>query len=223
VRLEEVRARFAVMPRELPKAPAALLPIVLPNPEAAELPRREWPGERRPAAVLVLFHPDTPRDQEAQVVLIERSTGPHRHAGQIAFPGGALEQGESAVEAALREAREEIGLDAESAGVVVAGLLPPIAVPVSGFIVDQVVAFAGAPPSLVPDGHEVSAVFSAPVTAFLPDAPIEMITAERDGFRLRYGAYRIGQRLVWGATAGMLGRIGAFLATGRDQHERRRR
>lgn len=221
VRLEEVRARFAVMPRELPKAPAALLPVVLPGPGTSRPPRREWPAERRPAAVLVLFHPAAQPDDEAQVVLIERSTGPHRHAGQIAFPGGAVEPGESAVEAALREAHEEIALDAEPAGVRVAGLLPPVEVPVSGFVVDQVVAFADTPPSLAPDLREVAAVFSVPVAAFLPDAPIEMITAERDGFRLRYGAYRVGERLVWGATAGMLGRIGAFLATGPDRHKGR--
>jgi 8-oxo-dGTP pyrophosphatase MutT (NUDIX family) len=212
MRLDDVRARFALMPRVLPEAPAALAPVVLPNPDGSSPRRRERPGERRRAAVLVLFHPAAPDDDQAQVVLIERSAGPHRHSGQIAFPGGALEQGESAVEAALREASEEIGLDARAAGVHIVGVLPPVEVAVSGFMVDQVVAFADPAPSLVPDGREVAAVFSAPIAAFLPGSPIEMVTAERDGFRLRYGAYRIGERLVWGATAGMLGRLGAFLA-----------
>ena len=146
------------------------------------------------------------------MVLIERSSGPHRHAGQVAFPGGALESGESAVEAALREAHEEIGLDTGGSGVAVVGVLAPVDVTVSGFVVEQVLAFADDLPALVSDGREVAAVFTAPVATFLPGSPIEMVTAERDGFKLRYGAYRVGDRLVWGATALMLGRLGAFLA-----------
>ena len=54
-------------------------------------------------------------------------------------------------------------------------------------------------------------VFAAPLAAFLPDAPIAIVTDERDGYRLRYGAYPIGEHMVWGATAMMLGRLGAYL------------
>lgn len=212
MRYEEVRARLATVPGELPPAPAELAAVALPADSrvAPQIPR--WPATRRRAAVLVLFHPGADEGGSAQVVLIERSAGPHRHAGQIAFPGGALEAGESSIEAALREAHEEIGLDARAAGVLVAGVLAPVDVPVSGFLVEQVVAFSPAPPAVAPDGREVAAVFTAPIDTFLPGAPIEIVTAERDGFRLRYGAYRVGERLVWGATAGMLGRLGAYLA-----------
>lgn len=66
---------------------------------------------------------------------------------------------------------------------------------------------------LVPDGHEVAAIIHAPLAAFLTSAPIEMVSADRDGLRLRYGAYRVGDHLVWGATAGILGRLGVYLAT----------
>ena len=55
------------------------------------------------------------------------------------------------------------------------------------------------------DGYEVAAVFSAPLAAFLPEGAIEIVTDERDGYRLRYGAYPIGEHMVWGATAMMLG------------------
>jgi len=67
-------------------------------------------------------------------------------------------------------------------------------------------------PRLSPEEREVAAVFSAPLDAFMPGAPIEIITAEREGLRLRYGAYRVGRHLVWGATATILGRLGALLA-----------
>ena len=55
-------------------------------------------------------------------------------------------------------------------------------------------------------------MFGAPLAAFIAGAPIEMVTAERDGYRLRYGGYRVGEHHVWGATAMMLGRLGAYLA-----------
>ena len=139
--------------------------------------------------------------------------GDHRHAGQVSFPGGAIDpDDESVVAAALREAAEEVGLDVAQAGVRVLGTLAPIDVRVSGFLVHPVIALAERAPLTVADGHEVAAVFSAPLAAFLPGAPIEIVTAERDGVRLRYGAYRVGDRLVWGATAGILGRLGAYLA-----------
>ncbi len=213
MRIDQVRQRLAIMPTHLPPTPPALVPVALAahGETTPRIPR--WPVERRRAAVMVLFHP-APRSDEAQVVLIERSSGPHRHAGQVSFPGGALEGDESAVEAALRETAEEIGLDAHAASVKVAGVLPQVDVPVSGFLVDQVVGFVDELPTLTPDGREVAAVFSAPVDAFLPGAPIEMVTEPRDGFVLRYGAYRVGRWLVWGATAGMLARLGAYLDSG---------
>ena len=48
-------------------------------------------------------------------------------------------------------------------------------------------------PELTPDGYEVAAILTAPLAAFLPGAPIEIVTAERDGYRLRYGGYRVGE------------------------------
>lgn len=176
---------------------------------------------RRPAAVLILIHPDS--DGEAFLVLTERSPGGHRHAGQISLPGGAIEEGESIEAAALREANEEVGLDAEAAGVHVQGVLPEVDVRVSGFMVHPVIAFAESAPELRADGYEVASILTAPLAAFLPGAPIEIVTAERDGFRLRYGAYRVGDHLVWGATAGILGRLGAYLGSdGRTPAKRRK-
>ena len=212
MRFEEVKARLTVIPTRLPPLPRDLIPTVLAGPDGTPGARPAFPDlPRRDAAVLILIHPDPHGD--ADLVLTERSPGGHRHAGQISLPGGAIDPGDGSVAAAaLREAHEEVALDANQAGVHVQGVLPVVDVRVSGFLVHPVIAFADRAPILAPDGYEVAAVFSAPVAAFLPGALIEIVTAERDGYRLRYGAFRVGERLVWGATAGILGRLGAFLA-----------
>lgn len=211
MRYDEARARLAQVPSWLPPPPPELMPEIIAGPDGAHGRTPDFPdGPRRDAAVLILIYPDSAGD--AYIVLAERSVGGHRHAGQISLPGGAIDDDDaSAPAAALREAAEEVGLDPVQAGVTVAGVLPLADVRVSGFMVAPVVAFAERPPRLTPDGYEVASVFGAPLAAFVAGAPIEIITAERDGYRLRYGAYRVGEHLVWGATAMMLGRLGAFL------------
>ena len=211
MRYEDVLGRLAHVPAELPPLPRQLVPVLLPGPDGLP-PAPDWPAQReREAAVLLLIHPDA--DGQARIVLTERTAGGHRHAGQVSLPGGALEESDASVAAAaLREAGEEIGLDAEAEHVRVLGELPAVDVRVSGFLVHPVLAAAPAVPSLLADPREVAAILHAPLSAFLPDAPIRVVTDERDGFRLRYGAYPIGRHLVWGATAGILGRLGAFLS-----------
>ena len=70
----------------------------------------------------------------------------------------------------------------------------------------------GCADSRVADRHEVASILLVAVRHFLPDAPIEIVEAERDGWRLRYGAYPVGGHQIWGATARVLGQLGAVLA-----------
>jgi 8-oxo-dGTP pyrophosphatase MutT (NUDIX family) len=160
----------------------------------------------------VLIFPD--HLGEALVVLTERPTGELRHSGQISFPGGAMDPDDDfPVGTALREAAEEVALDATAAGVRVLGVLEAVDVRVSGFLLVPVLAVTDRAPVLVPHPREVAAVLRLPLRHFLAGAPIEQVTAERDGWRLRYGAYPVGELRIWGATAKVLGQLGAVLGS----------
>lgn len=211
MQFDEARALLDKLPDRLPALPPELVPVAVGSSSGGPPKFPTFPDEpRREAAVLILIHPG--ERGEARVILTERSPGEHRHAGQISLPGGAMDATDASVEAAaLREAYEEVGLDAAAENVHVQGVLPEVDVRVSGFIVHPVVAFTDHAPQLTPDGYEVAAIVSAPLAAFLPESPVEIATAERDGYRLRYGGYRVGAHLVWGATAGILGRLGVYL------------
>jgi hypothetical protein len=110
---------------------------------------------------------------------------------------------------------EEIGLDAACDPVEILGSLDTVDVRVSGFLLVPVLAVATRAPALVADAHEVAAILRVPVRHFLPSAPIEVIEAERDGWRLRYGAFPVGEHRIWGATGRILGQLGAVLGEAR--------
>jgi 8-oxo-dGTP pyrophosphatase MutT (NUDIX family) len=215
MRFEDARRRLERLPDPLPRGRDELRPSVT----LRALPGAMVPGATgsgfasrpiRDAAALVLVYPD---DQgEALLVLTVRPDGDHAHAGQVALPGGKREPGEDyPAGTALREAAEEVGLDKTAAGVRVVGRLDVVDVRVTGFLMIPVLAIAEREPRLEPHEREVARILRVPVSCFLPDAAVEVVEEERDGFHLRYGAYPIDGQRVWGATGQVLAQLGAVL------------
>ncbi len=148
----------------------------------------------------------------ARIVLTERLSYDGHHSGEVSLPGGKAEPADDGPAAtALREAEEEVGLDAQAAGVKIVGTLDEVFIPVSDFRITPVVAVAARPPLLTPNPAEVARILEPPVSAFLPDAPVEMVERVIRDWPLRYGGYRIDGLHVWGATARILGQLGAVL------------
>jgi 8-oxo-dGTP pyrophosphatase MutT (NUDIX family) len=136
------------------------------------------------------------------------------HSGEVSFPGGKAEPDDPDEAAtALREAAEEVGLVAEAAGVRVVGRLDEVFIPVSDFRIVPILAIAERQPHLTANPAEVARILNPPVSAFLPDAPIEVVERTIRDWPLRYGGYRIEGLHVWGATGRILGQLGAVLGT----------
>lgn len=165
---------------------------VLPDSSGIRRPR----GGRR-AGVLMLFT-DEP---DPRITVIERATTLRRHAGQVAFPGGGMEPGDrTVVDAALREADEEVGLDPKQVRVI--GQLPVAWVPASNYDVTPVIGVCDAGTRLwAADPGEVGAVHSLKVSA-LVDPVVRMRGRHPSGYT--GPAFAAGELFIWGFTAHLL-------------------
>lgn len=153
----------------------------------------------RPAAVLI---PVIARPEGATVLMTRRSDTLASHTGQIAFPGGRLDPGETAVEAALREAWEEVALD--PAVVEVLGIGDAYET-VTGFLVTPVVGWLSEPPSVTASPDEVAEVFEAPWDFLMDPANHRRDSYELEGQPRRwFWAMPYEERYIWGATASIL-------------------
>lgn len=159
-----------------------------------------------PAAVLI---PIVDRDSGPTVLLTLRTAHLRDHAGQVSFPGGRRDPTDATpIDTALREAREEVGI--EPAQVEVLGCLPEY-VTGTGFRITPVVGLVRPPLELRLDDFEVADVFEPPLEFLLDAANHQRHMVEVRGARREYWAVPWKNYYIWGATAGMLVSLHRFL------------
>jgi len=194
--LEELRRRFA-----LPLPAASVYGDEGPRPDPATL---------RPAAVLV---PVVARVPDPTILFTRRASHLKDHSGQVSFPGGRVHAEDASPDAtALREAREEIGLD--PGRVELLGRMPEYLTR-TGFRVTPVVGIVTPPFELQPDANEVEEIFEVPLPFLLDPANRRRQSRVWQGETRWFYEMPYQGHYIWGATAGMLVNLANHLSQGR--------
>ena len=165
------------------------------------------PADARPAGVLILLYP---RDGALRFLLTRRTDEVESHKGQISLPGGAQEDGESLLDTALREAREEVGVTVEPSAVL--GSLSPVFIPPSGFLITPYVAALPDRPHFVVTHREVAELIEAPLAALFDPSIVRRETWTLRGAEVEVPFFQIGPHQVWGATAMVLSEFAAAIS-----------
>ena len=172
------------------------------------------PAHARSSAVLILLYP---LHGTTGLVLMQRPEYPGVHGGQISLPGGKYEEGDADSEAtALREAKEEIGVNVQSIHIL--GRLTPLYIPPSNFLVTPVIGMSKERPVFHPDPEEVSGVIEIRVEDLLDDRLLQTRSI-RIGteLTLKAPAYCINGHVIWGATAMILSELKVMLEDRKKQ------
>lgn len=180
------------------------------TPELPEDLRVRFASLRR-AAVLM---PIVERADGLTMLLTQRTAHLSNHAGQVSFPGGSADDGDSSpIETALRETEEEIGLDRRHIEII--GVLPDH-VTASAYVVTPVVALVKPPFTLTAESNEVAEIFEVPLAYLMDGMHHQRMSFELPdgGGRRSFYAMPYGRYFVWGATAGMLRNLFHLLRAG---------
>lgn len=175
---------------------------MVPDPRPGDKTYQEAGDTCLRAGVLVLVYP---REDGFYLVLTRRTAGVAHHQAQISFPGGQMDEHETSVETALREAAEELGI--KPADVRVLGELTPLYIPPSNYCIYPVVAAAARRPEFEPSPSEVAEVIEVPIAHLLDPKNIK-----RERWPLRGGNaivpfYLFRGHKIWGATAMVLAEL----------------
>jgi 8-oxo-dGTP pyrophosphatase MutT (NUDIX family) len=190
--LQPLRRRLLADPPELPLAPR--------RSDYDLNPRAQRPRLRELAPAAVLF--PIVRRAAPTVLFTRRTAHLARHAGQVSFPGGRLDENDpSLVDTALRETREETGIGPSF--ISVAGFLDAYETG-TGFAILPVVGLLAEGFSLVPDPHEVAEIFEVPLAFLLDAANCERQIGEWQGATREFYSFRYDRHHIWGATAAIV-------------------
>jgi ADP-ribose pyrophosphatase YjhB (NUDIX family) len=163
--------------------------------------------DRIRAAVLVLF---VYRGGVPALVFGKKTEDVPHHKGQFSFPGGVVQRSDgSVIDAALREAREEIGL--EPGAVEVLGLFDDMRTAVTNFVITPVLGLARGEPTFHPDGREIERVIEIPLAHLLQPDAFRVEQWEREGVQRPVVFVNYGDDVVWGTTGRILSELLAAL------------
>ncbi len=208
--VDEVREKLRVALRHpLPGGRAQRL--MAPTPRPGWDPEKDPPGDR-PAAALALISPLSPdsgspesADIPAGLLLTERTKTVETHRGQISFPGGVMETGETPEQTAVREAYEEVALPLDLPQLL--GRLSPLWIPASGYTVTPIVATSDRRPTLRANPVEVDRILEVPLTDLLEPGAVKVEARSRGEFWRRVPFFDVEGSWLWGATAMMVAEL----------------
>ncbi len=187
-------------------------PLDVPNLDRPQKRPANLPGDGKTAAVLALFCEQRNNGKpdgstiKADLLLTQRALNLSNHAGQISFPGGRLEPGESTEQAAIRETEEEIGI--QESKIELFGQLTSVYIPPSDFTVTPYVGWIRGEPNFKRCQREVERIIRAPLNHLMdPQALTSGTVTRSNGTTHEVPCYQIGSHQVWGATAMMVGEL----------------
>ncbi|MDR7129629.1 8-oxo-dGTP pyrophosphatase MutT (NUDIX family) [Algoriphagus sp. 4150] len=183
-----------------------------PNPVDMRRFDPKLPDNYRKGAVLILLYPN---EKKAFFPLIKRPDYEGVHSGQIAFPGGKMEEeDEDEIETALREAWEEVGILPEQVNLI--GRMSTLFIPTSNFLVTPILGYSEDIPEFVPEEKEVARIIQTSVsTLYEPNFRKQKILEFSDNFRLDTPYFEVDKEMVWGATAMILSELLQILENGK--------
>lgn len=184
-----------------------------PNPVDQRRFDPKLPENYRKGAVLILLYPN---EDKAFFPLIKRPIYKGVHSGQIAFPGGKMENEDAdEVDTALREAWEEVGVQPEQVNLI--GRMSDLFIPTSNFLVSPVLGYSEVVPDFVPEEKEVARIIQAAVsTLYEPSFRKQKVLEFSNNFRLDTPYFEVDQEMVWGATAMILSEFLQILENGKQ-------
>lgn len=202
--MDELTARLSErMTNPLPGLPAQLKMASALRQKAASSYNMDSSNAKIGAVLIALY----PENGIIRTVLMKRPDYDGTHSGQVSFPGGKLEESDSGiVEAALREAEEEVNI--KPSDVTVIGQLTQLYIPPSNFLVHPVLGVLKKRPDFIPDDHEVESIHTPELNyLFRNDIVGEKEILLSTGFKLKTPYFKVDGHTVWGATAMMIAEL----------------